>query len=92
MRAQGKIEATVSERVSRFEQDYMGLGPTGGQFAMAKYGPKSKKEVGKAMHEFKEGKLKSGKSGKKVRNPKQAIAIGLSKARKKGGKVPARKN
>jgi hypothetical protein len=58
---------------------------------MAKYGAKSKKEVEKAMHEFKEGKLKSGKSGKKVRNPKQAIAIGLSKARKEGGKVPARK-
>ena len=48
---------------------------------MAKYGAKSKEEVGKAMHEFKEGKLKSGKSGKKVSNPKQAIAIGLSKAR-----------
>jgi hypothetical protein len=58
---------------------------------MTKYGARSKKEAGKAMHEFKEGKLKSGKSGKKVRNPKQAIAIGLSKARKKGGKVPARK-
>ena len=59
---------------------------------MAKYGPKSKTEVEKAMHEFNEGKLKSGKSGKKVSNPKQAIAIGLSKARKKGGKVPARKS
>ena len=59
---------------------------------MAKYGAKSKEEVGKAMHEFKEGKLKSGKSGKKVSNPKQAIAIGLSKARKKGGKVPAKKS
>ena len=59
---------------------------------MAKYGAKSKKEVEKAMHEFKEGTLKSGKSGKKVSNPKQAIAIGLSKARKKGGKVPARKS
>ena len=58
---------------------------------MAKYGAKSKEEVEKAMHEFKEGKLKSGKSGKKVSNPKQAIAIGLSKARKEGGKVPARK-
>jgi hypothetical protein len=44
------------------------------------------------MHEFKEGKLKSGKSGKKVSNPKQAIAIGLSKARKEGGKVPAKKS
>jgi len=59
---------------------------------MAKYGPKAEEEVGKAMHEFKEGKLKSGKSGKKVSNPKQAIAIGLSKARKEGGKVPARKS
>ena len=59
---------------------------------MGKYGPKSKQEVEKAMHEFKEGKLKSGKSGKKISNPKQAIAIGLSKARKKGGKVPARKS
>ena len=58
---------------------------------MAKYGAKSKKEVEKAMHEFKEGKLKSGKSGKKVSNPKQAIAIGLSKARKEGGKVPVKK-
>jgi hypothetical protein len=59
---------------------------------MAKYGPKSKEEVGKAMHEFKEGKLKSGKSGKKVSDPKQAIAIGLSKARKEGGKVPTKKS
>jgi hypothetical protein len=59
---------------------------------MAKYGPKAEEEVGKAMHEFKEGKLKSGKSGKNVSNPKQAIAIGLSKARKEGGKVPARKS
>jgi hypothetical protein len=59
---------------------------------MAKYGPKAEEEVGKAMHEFKEGKLKSGKSGKKVSNPKQAIAIGLSKARKEGGKVPAKKS
>ncbi len=56
-----------------------------------KYGPKAQKEVKEAMHEFKRGELKSGKSGKKVTNPKQAVAIGLSKARKEGGKVPARK-
>jgi hypothetical protein len=56
-----------------------------------KYGPKAQEKVKKAMHEFKEGKLKSGKSGKKVTNPKQAVAIGLSQARKKGGKVPAKK-
>ncbi len=56
-----------------------------------KYSPKSQTEVKKAMHEMKEGKLKSGgKSKKKVTNPKQAIAIGLSKARKKGAKVPAK--
>ncbi len=56
-----------------------------------KYGPKAQKEVKAAVHEFKEGKLKSGaKSQKKVTNPKQAIAIGLSKARKKGAKVPPR--
>ena len=56
---------------------------------MAKYGPKAQEEVKEAMHELKEGKLKSGgKSQKTVTNPKQAIAIGLSKARKKGAKVP----
>ena len=58
---------------------------------MAKYGKKAQEEVKEAMHEFKEGKLKSGKSEKKVTNPKQAIAIGLSKARKEGGKVPSKK-
>lgn len=55
---------------------------------MNKYGPKAQKEVEKAMHEYKEGDLKSGKSGDKVKNPKQAVAIGLSKARKKGAKAP----
>ncbi len=58
---------------------------------MAKYGKKSQKKVEKAMHEMKEGKLKSGKSGEKVTNPKQAIAIGLSESRKEGGKVPRKK-
>jgi hypothetical protein len=59
---------------------------------MAKYGKKAHEEVEKAMHEMKEGKLKSGgKSKKKVTNPKQAIAIGLSKARKSGAKVPSKK-
>jgi hypothetical protein len=55
---------------------------------MAKYGPKAQEEVEKAMHEFKEGDLKSGGDGKKVTNPKQAVAIGLSEAREKGAKVP----
>ena len=57
---------------------------------MAKYGEKAKEKVHKAMHEMKEGKLKTGRSGKKVTNPKQAIAIGLSEARKSGGKVPSK--
>lgn len=54
---------------------------------MAKYGKKASDKVEKAMHERKEGTLKSG-SGKKVTSKKQAIAIGLSEARKEGGKVP----
>jgi hypothetical protein len=58
---------------------------------MAKYGAKAQSEVKKAVHELKEGKLKSGKTGKKVTQRKQAVAIGLSKARKHGGKVPAKK-
>jgi hypothetical protein len=59
--------------------------------AMAKYGAKAKSEVGKAMRKKKKGKLKSGRSKKKVTSKKQAIAIGLSKARKKGAKVPRKK-
>jgi hypothetical protein len=59
---------------------------------MAKYGKKAQDKVKKAMHERKEGTLKSGKSGKKVTSKKQAIAIGLSEARKEGGKVPKKKS
>ena len=58
---------------------------------MAKYGKKAQKKVKKAMHERKEGTLKSG-SGKKVTSKKQAIAIGLSEARKEGAKVPKKKS
>lgn len=58
---------------------------------MAKYGEKAQEKVGKAMHEMKEGKLKSG-SGKKVTSRKQAVAIGLSEAREAGGKVPKKKS
>lgn len=54
----------------------------------AKYGKKASDKVEKAMREMKKGRLKSGKSGKKVTNRKQAIAIGLSEARREGGKVP----
>jgi hypothetical protein len=55
---------------------------------MAKYGPKAQEKVGKALHDMHEGKLTSGNSDKKVTSRKQAIAIGLSEARKAGGKVP----
>jgi len=60
---------------------------------MAKYSKKAQNKVEKVMHEYKEGKLKSGKKGKggKVKSRKQAIAIGLSEARKAGAKVPAKK-
>jgi len=58
---------------------------------MAKYGKKAQKKVERAMHERKHGTLRSGGSGKKVTSRKQAIAIGLSEARREGGKVPSRK-
>jgi hypothetical protein len=54
---------------------------------MNKYGPKAQAKVEKAMREYQHGNLKSG-SGKKVTSQKQAVAIGLSEARKEGGKVP----
>lgn len=62
-----------------------------GGLIMAKYGKKASEKVEKAMHERKKGTLKSG-SGKKVTSKKQAIAIGLSEARKSGGKVPKKKS
>ncbi|WP_342328146.1 DUF6496 domain-containing protein [Pedobacter sp. FW305-3-2-15-E-R2A2] len=58
---------------------------------MAKYSKKAGEKVEKAMHEMKEGKLKSG-SGKKVTSKEQAVAIGLSEARKDGAKVPKKKS
>lgn len=59
---------------------------------MARYGEKAQDKVEKAMHEQKRGTLKSGSSGKKVTSRKQAIAIGLSEARREGGKVPSKKS
>ena len=58
---------------------------------MARYGRKSRQKVKKAMHERKRGTLRSGRSGKKVRSRKQAIAIGLSEARRAGAKVPRKR-
>ena len=59
---------------------------------MAKYSKGASDKVERAMHEKKEGSLKSGRSGKKVTSRKQAIAIGLSEARKEGAKVPKKKS
>ena len=56
-----------------------------------KYGRKAGQKIERAMREMKAGKLKSGRSGKKVTSRKQAIAIGISEARRAGGKVPAKK-
>jgi hypothetical protein len=59
---------------------------------MAKYGKKAQSKVKRAMHERKRGTLKSGRSGRKVTSRKQAIAIGLSEARREGGKVPRKRS
>jgi hypothetical protein len=58
---------------------------------MAKYGRKASQKVERAMHERKRGTLRSGSSGKRVTTRKQAIAIGLSEARREGAKVPKRR-
>lgn len=58
---------------------------------MARYGKKASTKVKKAMHERKRGTLRSGRSGKKVTSRKQAIAIGLSEARRAGAKVPKKR-
>ncbi len=58
---------------------------------MNKYGPKARKTISTAMFRYKIGTLKSGKSKRKVKNRKQALAIGISKARKAGDKVPKNK-
>jgi hypothetical protein len=59
---------------------------------MAKYGRKAQSKVKRAMHERKHGTLRSGRSGKRVTSRKQAIAIGLSEARKSGAKVPRKRS
>jgi len=57
---------------------------------MAKYSDKAQKTVHNAMEKYKEGTLRSGRSGHKVHSRKQAVAIGISEARKKGAKVPSK--
>src|SRR6185503_14485019 len=84
-----------NRRCARF-QDLRG-GPfaavrTKGDCIMARYGKKAQSKVEKTMRERKRGTLRSGRSGKKVTSRKQAIAIGLSEARRAGGKVPKRRS
>jgi hypothetical protein len=84
----------VAAQDLRTEMRWLGLsiGTEFGGISMAKkYGSTAQTKVKKAMHELKTGELRSGRSGKKVTSKKQAIAIGLSEARKEGGKVPAKK-
>lgn len=59
---------------------------------MARYGKKASRKVKRAMHERKRGTLRSGRSGKKVTSRKQAVAIGLSEARRSGAKVPRKRS
>jgi hypothetical protein len=66
--------------------------PAAKKSSTRKYSPAASKDVETEMKAMKEGKLESGRSGKKVTDPKQAIAIGLSKARKEGKKVPPPKS
>ncbi len=58
----------------------------------AKYDEAARKKIGETMEEWKEGKLKSGKSGMTVKSKKQAVAIGISEARREGDKVPKKKS
>jgi hypothetical protein len=65
--------------------------PTRKTSTSRRYGKKASQKVAKVMHERKHGTLRSGRSGKKVTSRKQAIAIGLSEARRAGGKVPQKR-
>jgi hypothetical protein len=67
-------------------------GPVAKKAKKRKYSKGAAKKVGRAMKKRKAGTLKSGRSGKKVKSRKQAIAIGLSEARKKGAKVPKKRS
>jgi hypothetical protein len=67
------------------------IGKYSGGALMARYGKTAAQKVKRVMHERKKGTLKSGRSGKTVKNRKQAIAIGLSEARRAGGKVPTKR-
>lgn len=81
-------KATVRKKTGGRKKTASHKKTTGKKPSTRKYGKRSAKKVERAMHEMHEGKLTSGRSGKKVTSRKQAIAIGLSEARKEGDKVP----
>ena len=81
---------TARTRANRAARPERRLHARGREVHVAKYGAKAKRKVARAMRKRKKGTLKSG-SGRKVKSKKQAIAIGLSEARKKGAKAPKRK-
>ncbi|HUO59145.1 MAG TPA: DUF6496 domain-containing protein [Candidatus Acidoferrales bacterium] len=83
-RGRRRTASSSSERAGNARKSASRRAGTTGR---SKYGPRTRKIVGKEMHEFKQGQLKSG-GRRKVTNPKQAIAIGLSEARRAGAKVP----
>jgi len=83
------IACAMGTSLAAFER--AGMAARFQETTMARYGAKASEKVEKAMHERKTGELKSGSSGKTVKSRKQAIAIGLSEARREGGKVPAKK-
>jgi hypothetical protein len=80
----GKTKRTAARRTSQGSTSAKTKKPS----ARRKYSPEASEYVAEEMKEMKQGKLKSGGSGKTVHNPKQAIAIGLSEARRAGVKVP----
>jgi Family of unknown function (DUF6496) len=85
-------KTAAPQRAQQTAEVPMPAPPSLRRLLMARYGRKAAQKVRRAMHERKEGTLRSGGSGKKVTSRKQAIAIGLSEARREGGKVPPNPN
>jgi pyruvate/2-oxoglutarate dehydrogenase complex dihydrolipoamide acyltransferase (E2) component len=84
----GRITMATKKAAKKSTKKAAKKAPAKKSSSMRKYSPSASKDVEREMKAMKQGKLKSGRSGKTVTNPKQAIAIGLSEARKEGKKVP----
>jgi hypothetical protein len=85
------MSALLSTRSAQLAQGQRPVDLDGVIMATRQYGKTSSRKVARAMHERKQGTLRSGRSGEKVTSRKQAIAIGLSEARRAGAKVPKKK-